>query len=90
VEVTAIDQYGTRMISDPNTGEEIRAGEDNDLTQVVVGVVWCDSCLTMARVGAQRMDSHDLYRKNLQAMVDMCPEYSTISMFTESAELLRE
>jgi hypothetical protein len=31
-DVTAIDQYGTRLSYDSDTGEEIKAGEDNDVT----------------------------------------------------------
>jgi hypothetical protein len=89
-DVTAIDQYGTRLAYDSDTGGEIKAGEDNDLTEVVVGVVWSDNQLTMTRVGDQRVDSHDLYRRNLRAMMEMCPESGEITVFTESAELLRE
>jgi hypothetical protein len=60
------------------------------LVQVVTDVVWSDGELTMARVSEKEIDSHELYRKNLRAMVDLCPEGREINVFTESAELLRE
>jgi hypothetical protein len=60
-DVTAIDQYGSRMAQDPDTGKMIEVEVDNDLTQAVSGVVWSDGEITMTRTGGQRVDTHGLY-----------------------------
>jgi hypothetical protein len=89
-DVHAIDQYCTRSIIDPDTGESRLAGEADDENQVVTGVIWSDEAITMSDVHGKGRDPDELFLAHLKKMLDLCPNHGAFYMYSASEFLVTE
>jgi hypothetical protein len=90
LDVSAFDQPGAQTRVDSETGEAIVAGEGNESSFGVIGVIWSDKHVKMTRCGDKNTSTEFIMVCNFAQLVTLCPEGRTLTLQTHSKWLVEE
>jgi hypothetical protein len=88
--IHAIDQYCSRSLIDPVTGESRTAEEQDNENQLVAGVMWSDEAITLSAVTGKGCDPYERHLHHLKKMLEVCPTGRGPTLHTTSEMLVRE
>jgi hypothetical protein len=89
-DVHAIDEYCTRSVTDPTTGESRLAREQDDENQVVCGVLWSDEAITMSATYGKGLNPNGMHLHHLKKMLECVPNGRGLTLHTTSEFLAEE
>jgi hypothetical protein len=89
-DIHAIDNYCSRTVADPVSGEERLAQESDDMHQTVCGAIWSDEVITFSATCGKGADPNERFLHHLKRMLQVVPNGRGLTLHTSSEFLLEE